>query len=436
MDLPVICGQIKGGIELNIYFLVFLLIFLLKEAFEYTVHYVNVIYIRKADHRVPPEFKGMMDASLLEKAQEYSLDKIRFALISSLFGTFMAIIFIFGGLLNLYNSWIVSLHYNFFISGWFFFMLLFCFNKLVSLPFSTYETFIIENKYGFNTTTRRLWIADLIKSFILSIVLLSLLVLIGLWLITLSTNYWWSLVWGTMFAFSIFFTYVSPYIVEPLFNKFTPIEDDLLKKSIIALAAKVGIETSRILRMDASKRSRHANAYFTGVGRTKRVVLYDTLLEGMTHDEIIAILAHEMGHWRKWHLLKIIVSFEVVTFILLYLAFRLTQSDFLLTVFMIRQKSLFAKFVIVALFVDVSSLALKPIMNAFMRCHERAADRFSYEVTGNGESMISALIRLSAKNLSTLYPNPLFAAIYCSHPPVMDRIKYIKKWLADKQVSN
>src|SRR5208337_2864346 len=176
----IICRPIKGGMKLNIYFLLFLFIFLLKEASEYTVYYVNVKYIRKADHYLPPEFKEMIDARLLEKAQEYSLDKIRFALISSLLGTIIAVIFIFGGLLNMYNSWIVSLNYNFFISGWFFFMLLFCFNKLVSLPFSIYETFIIENKYGFNTTTRRLWIADLIKSFLLSTVLLSLLVLIGL----------------------------------------------------------------------------------------------------------------------------------------------------------------------------------------------------------------------------------------------------------------
>jgi len=422
--------------KLNIYFLLFLFIFLLKEAFEYTVYNVNVKYIRKADHFVPPEFKGMIDGRLLEKAQKYSLDKIRFTLISSLFRTIMTIIFIFGGLLNMYNSWIVSLNYNFLISGWLFFVLLFCFNKLVSLPFNIHETFVIEDRYGFNTTTRRLWIADLIKSLLLSIVLLSLLVLLGLWLIQWSPNYWWLWVWCAMFAFSIFFMYVSPYIVEPLYNKFTPIEDDLLKKRIIALATRVGIQTSRILRMDASKRSRHSNAYFTGIGRTKRVVLYDTLLKEMTHDEIISILAHELGHWRKWHLLKMTISFEVVSFILLYLTFRLTQSDFLLTVFMIGQKSLFAKFVIVALFVDVSSLALKPVMNAFMRGHERDADRFSCETTGNGESMISALVRLSVKNLSTLNPHPLFVAIYYSHPPVMDRIKYIKKWLADKQTLN
>ncbi|MDA8340537.1 MAG: M48 family metallopeptidase, partial [Nitrospiraceae bacterium] len=334
--------------------------------------------MRKAGATIPPEFEGKIDEALLKKTQEYEADKTKFGFVSSIFGNIITIAFIFGGLLNIYNSWTASLNLSFIISGWLFFLLLTYAGEFLSIPFSLYSIFKIENKYGFNTMTFRLWISDFIKSLIISTIMMSLVIFAGFWLIQWSPNYWWFWVWGFFFVFSVFIMYISPYVIEPLFNKFTPIEDESLKGKIIRLTEKAGIHASRILRIDASKRSKHTNAYFTGIGKTKRIVLYDTLLEGMSHDEIIAVLAHEIGHWKKKHLLKTLAAFEVFSLISLYVSYRLIQSDFLLWLFNISTNTIFAKFIILAFLVGILSLLLQPVMNFFSRRHERQADRASY----------------------------------------------------------
>ncbi len=382
--------------------------------------------MRKAGASIPPEFEGRLEESLLKKAQEYEAEKTRFSFISSIFGNIVTILFIFGGLLNIYNSWIVSLNESFIISGWIFFLFLAYGGELLSIPFDLYKIFKIENKYGFNTMTSRLWRSDFIKSLLISTAILSLSVFAGFWLIQWSPNYWWFLVWGFFFMFSIFIMYISPYVIEPLFHKFIPIEDQSLKDRIIKLADGAGIHASRILKIDASKRSKHTNAYFTGIGKTKRIVLYDTLLKSMSHGEILSVLAHEMGHWKRKHLLKTIAAFEVFSFIALYLCFRVIQSDFLSTLFHISANTIFAKFVILAFLASIFSLPLSPLMNFFMRRYERHADRASYEFTRDSESMVSALIKLSKENLSNLYPHPLYVALHYSHPPVLERIRYLK----------
>ncbi len=384
--------------------------------------------MRKSGATIPPEFEGKIDWVLLRKTQEYEADKTKFGFVSSIFGNIITIAFIFGGLLNIYNSWTASLNLSFIISGWLFFLLLTYAGEFLSIPFSLYSIFKIENKYGFNTMTFRLWISDFIKSLIISTIMMSIVIFAGFWLIQWSPDYWWFWVWGFFFVFSVFIMYISPYVIEPLFNKFTPIEDESLKGKIIRLTEKAGIHASRILRIDASKRSKHTNAYFTGIGKTKRIVLYDTLLEGMSHDEIIAVLAHEIGHWKKKHLLKTLAAFEVFSLISLYVSYRLIQSDFLLWLFNISTNTIFAKFIILAFLVGILSLLLQPVMNFFSRRHERQADRASYYLTGDSESMVSALVKLSKENLSNLYPHPLYVALYYSHPPIIERIRYIKNF--------
>ena len=411
---------------MNTYPFIILCLYILKETFEYIVQYLNLKHMQKAGAKIPPEFEGLIDEALLKKAQAYEADKTKFSFISSVFGNIVTIAFVFGGLLNIYNSWAASLNLSFIVSGWLFFLLLIYAGEFISIPFSLYSTFKIENKYGFNTMTIKLWISDFVKSIIISTILMSLMIISGLWLIKWSPEYWWFWVWGFLFMFSIFMMYISPYVIEPLFNKFTPIEDESLKEKIVRLAEKAGIHASRILRIDASKRSKHTNAYFTGIGRTKRIVLYDTLLEGMSHDEILAVLAHEIGHWKKKHLLKMLVAFEALSLIALYISFKLIRSDFLLSLFAVDTNTIFAKFIILGFIAGILSLALEPIANFFSRRHERQADRVSYELTNDAESMVSALVKLSKENLSNLYPHPLYVALYYSHPPVVERIKNIK----------
>ncbi|HAK89810.1 MAG TPA: peptidase M48 [Nitrospiraceae bacterium] len=384
--------------------------------------------MQKAGAKIPPEFEGRIDEALMKKTQEYEADKTKFGFVSSIFDNAVTIAFIFGGLLNIYNSWAASLNLSFIAAGWLFFLLLIYAGEFISIPFSLYGTFKIENKYGFNTMTLKLWISDFVKSLVISTIMMSLMIISGLWLIKWSPDYWWFWVWGFLFLFGIFMMYISPYVIEPLFNKFSPIEDESLKERIIALAEKAGIHAGRILRIDASKRSRHTNAYFTGIGRTKRIVLYDTLLEGMSRDEILAVLAHEIGHWKKKHLLKTLIAFEMFSLIALYISFRLIQSDFLLRLFAIDANTIVAKFVILGFISGILSLALQPVMNFFSRRHERQADNVSFELTKDAESMASALVKLSKENLSNLYPHPLYVALYYSHPPVVERIRHIKRF--------
>jgi STE24 endopeptidase len=383
--------------------------------------------MKKAGLSVPTEFQGKIDESLLKKTLDYEADKTRFSFASSAFGNLITIVFIFGGLLNTYNSWVASLDLPFVASGWLFFVLLSFAAEFISAPFSLYHTFRIENRYGFNTMTPRLWMLDFIKSLLISALLISVVIFAALWLVQRSPDHWWLLVWGFLLVFGIFIMYISPYVIEPLFNKFTPVEDESLSKKIAELANKAGILAGKVLKVDASRRSRHTNAYFTGIGRTKRIVLYDTLLQDMTHDEILAVLAHEMGHWKKKHLLKSIVLLEMVSLAALYLSYRLIQSDFLISLFHITRSTLFAKFTLLAFLGGIVSMPLRPLMSFLSRRHEREADRISYELTRNSESMISVFVKLSRENLSNLYPHHLYVAIYYSHPPILERIRYIRE---------
>lgn len=403
-----------------------LFLYILKEAFQYIVQYLNLRHMRKAGIKVPPEFEGKVDERMLERMQAYERDKTLFGFITSLFGNLVVIVFIFAGLLDRYNTWIASLHLSSIFSGWLFLMLLSYADEILSVPFRLHTIFRIENKYGFNTMTLRLWMSDFIKSLLLSTLMLSLVIFAGLSLIQWSPRFWWFWVWGFLFIFSMLVMYIAPYVIEPLFNKFSPVQDEALKDKIIELTKKAGIQASRILKVDASRRSRHSNAYFTGIGRTKRVVLYDTLLEHMDANEILSVLAHEIGHWKRKHLIKTLAVFEIFSFLGTYCSYRIIQSDMLLQVFGIGSDTLFVKLFLLGFVASILLLPLRPLANFFSRRHERQADLASYELTGDAGSMESALIKLSKENLSNFYPHPLYVALYYSHPPVSERIRYLK----------
>lgn len=356
---------------------------------------------------------------------DYTVEHTRFGFIGSVFNNIVVVIFIFGGLLDIYDSWISSLRWPFVISGVLFFLILSYAGTFLSIPFSLYSTFKIENKYGFNTMTPKLWLTDFLKSILLSTVITGILVSVGLWLIQSSPNYWWIWVWGFFLAVSLFMMYISPYVIEPLFNKFTPIEEKGLEDKIKDLMQKVKIRVGRVFKMDASKRSRHTNAYFSGIGRVKRIILYDTLLEKMNHDEILSVLAHEAGHWKKKHVLKMIITAEVLSFIGIYISFMILQTDFLTDLFQIKNGTFFAKIIVLGFIGGIISFALIPAGNFISRKFEREADRFAYQMTENKEAIISTFIKLSKDNLSNLHPHPLYASFYYSHPPVVERIKAI-----------
>ncbi|MDP2277094.1 MAG: M48 family metallopeptidase [Nitrospirota bacterium] len=411
---------------MNGYQIILLISYILIALFGYWLKLLNLSHLKKYGDVVPNEFRDYIDAQLLRKTRDYTLEQSRFGFIESIFGNILVLVFFFGGLLNMYNSWIVSFNMPFVLSGVVFFLALSYANTIISIPFDLYSTFKIENKYGFNKMTRKLWISDFVKSIILSTIFIGIMTAGALYLMKASPDFWWLFVWLFFLLFSIFMMYISPYVIEPLFNKFTPIEDEEIEGSIRDLMKKVGIKISRVFKIDASKRSTHTNAYFTGIGKVKRIVLYDTLLKKMEKSEILSVLAHEAGHWKKKHVLKMIIVIEAMSLIGIYISFMMIRSGILLRIFNIQNDTVFANLLILGFAGGIVSFPLTPVFSYFSRRHEREADRFAAEMTENREAMATSLIKLSKDNLSNLHPHPLYASFYYSHPPVVRRIREIR----------
>jgi STE24 endopeptidase len=408
------------------YRIVLLAAFLLVQGLEYRLKFANLGYMKKYGMNVPRGFEGYIDEKTLRKTYEYAVEKNSLSVKESLFGSVLLLIFLFGGLLDLYNAWVNSLGLSFILSGIIFFLVLSYVATLLSLPFSLYGTFRIENKYGFNTMTPKLWLIDFLKSTALSTVLIGVILAAGFLIIEKSPDYWWVFIWAFFFLFSLFMMYISPYVIEPLFNKFTPLEGHELEDRIRDLMGRAGIRVSRVFKIDASRRSRHTNAYFSGIGKVKRIVLYDTLLELMDDNEVLAVLAHEAGHWKKKHVLKMIAVTEMIALAAAYISFRLLKIDFLSAVFNIQGTAFFAKIVVLGFIFSIVSFPATPAFSYFSRVHENEADRFAADLTSAPEWLATALMKLSKDNLSNLHPHPLYAKIYYSHPPVVERVRRLR----------
>lgn len=412
---------------MNVYLILIFLSYIFTAGFGYWIEYLNLDHLKKYGSLVPPEFEGNIDHALLTRTRDYTIGKTRFGIISSIFSDFILLFFIFGGVLNTYNSWLTSANLSLIPSGVIFFLLLSYAETLLSIPFELYSTFRIENKFGFNTMTFRLWITDTIKSLLVSTIFMCIVIITGLYLIQKSQGLWWLWLWCFFFVFSLFIIYISPYVIEPLFHKFSPIDNEQLESSISSLLGKAGIKVRRIFKMDASRRTKHTNAYFTGIGKLKRIILYDTLIEKMDQHELLSVLAHEAGHWKKRHLLKHLILTEGIALVTIYISFKILQGDILIHLFNIKDGTLFAKIVILGFIGSIAVFPFSPIFMYISRRHENEADRFSYELTGNTNGMVSALVKLSKDNLSNLHPHWLYVLLHYSHPPAVERIRRLKK---------
>jgi STE24 endopeptidase len=397
-------------------------------AFDFLLDYLNYKHLKAFGHLVPEEFNGRIDAEKLKKTSDYTVDKMRFGFICTIFDEALVLIFIFSGLLNAYSSWINGLGLNFIISGLAFFLPLILIKTFLEIPFSLYSTFKIENKYGFNEMTLKLWLSDLAKSLIISVILLSILIAAAFAIISASPAFWWFWVWLLFFLFSIFLMYISPYVIEPLFNKYTQLEDESLISDISTIMQKAGIKISKVQKMDASKRTKHSNAYFTGIGHVKRIVLFDTLLQQMEKPEILAVLAHEAGHWKRKHVLKLLFLMESGALISSYISFQLLNSELLTSIFHLSVDSFSAKIILLGFIASIVTYPIAPIFNFISRKFEWEADRFACTLTCENKGLGSALIKLSAENLSNLHPHRLYAKFHYSHPPVTERIRYLREF--------
>jgi STE24 endopeptidase len=397
-------------------------------AFTYWLRYINLQYLKIHGDAVPEGFEGAIDADKLRSSSAYTFDSSRLGLWDSLFDNALLIIFLFGGLITTYDYLVSSLSTAPIVSAILFFLLLTWLSTLLGIPFDLYGTFRIEARYGFNTTTPRIWIVDFLKSQAIGAILLVFLIAVVFWLISWSPHQWWLWVWGFMAVFSLFMMFISPYVIEPLFNKYEPVTEAELEDDIRAMMEKAGLRVGKVLQMDASKRSRHSNAYFTGIGRVKRIVLYDTLIKQMSHAEIVAVLAHEIGHWRKGHIWKRLLWAEVLALAGSWLSFKLLAWHGLPGLLGLPADiSLPANMVVLGFVASLALFPLGPFSAWRSRCHEREADRFAADLTGKPEDLASALVKMSAENLSNLFPHPFYAAFYYSHPPAVGRVQALRK---------
>ncbi len=314
---------------------------------------------------------------------------------------------------------------SFVLGGSLFYLGLLLAKTVLNIPFDLYRTFSIEERYQFNTTSASLWLSDVLKSTLLLLLGNGLLSAAALWLIQNSPDWWWLWVWGLLVAFTLLLMVISSRLLEPLFFTFSPISRPDLEAQIRRLAASTGIIATRVRQVDASRRSRHANAYFTGLGRQKRIVLFDTLLRQLNDHEVIAVLAHEIGHWRLHHLRWRLLLGVLASLIVSALAFLTLRNNSLAQWFGHPQISFAAQTVYFGLLCSLAASILRPLINSWSRHHERQADRFACGVIEQPQSLASALAKMAENNLSFPCPHPLFAWVYCSHPPLSERIKAI-----------
>jgi len=400
-----------------------LLLYLLTVAFGLWLRTLNLRHLARHGAEVPPELEGAVDPELLARTSAYTLAQSRLGLAESLFGSVLTVAFFFGGLLPLYDRWVASLSGSFVAGGVLFFVGLALAQTLLGIPFSLYRHFVLEARFGFNAMTGRLWMADLAKSTLLSCLLLSLLTAGALWLVQASPQRWWLWVWGFAALTTLFLMYLSPYLIEPLFHRFEPVRDEELRQRIQALMEKAGLRISAVQQVDASRRSRHSNAYFTGIGRVKRIVLYDTLLAQMSEDEILAILAHEAGHWKLGHIRRRLLWAELISLLAFGIAFLALQWEGLPSLLGMAEASFFGRVAIFGFLASVLTFPLTPLGSWWSRRHEWQADRFAVDLAGAPQPLASALVKLARENLANLHPHPLYAWFHYSHPPIVDRVR-------------
>lgn len=397
------------------------ILYILKTAFGW---WLSLLNLRSLQKNRGPALDGRIGEDIMERSRAYLSENTRFAVLSSIITSFLLLAFVFG-FLEYYDRWVASFGLGFILSGIVFFLILSFAGELVSVPFSLYRTFGIEKRHGFSAMTPALWLTDLVKSLVLSTVLFSIVAALGLFIVKSFPILWWLVGWAFFLVFSIFMIYISPYVIEPLFNRFEPVDDERVKEKIGSLAERAGIRIKAIQKIDASRRTRHTNAYFTGLGRVKRIVLFDTLLKNLAPEEVASVLAHEIGHWRRRHLLKHLFLIEAGSLAAFYISFRLIDGDLLARIFGLGDPGFFAKLVCLSMLWSIAGFFIAPFLHAVSRRHEREADAYAAELSG-ADAMTSALIKLTGDNLSNPYPHPLYVFFNYSHPPVEERIRLLK----------
>lgn len=390
----------------------------------------SLLNLKALDPSLPKEFQGVYDEDKYAKSQEYTRVSERYGIITSTYSLTVLLVFWFAGGFGWYDDWLRGFGWSEAITGLAFIGGLIVGNSLLSLPFQIYDTFVIEERFGFNKTTPGTFIADQVKGLLLAVILGAPLLALIIWIFGSVENAWlWA--WLSFTGFQLLLMYFAPSIILPLFNKFEPMEDGELKSSIQDLAKQCDFPLTEIFVMDGSKRSTKSNAFFTGFGKRKKIALFDTLIENHGNDELLAVLAHEVGHFKKKHIIQRMVFSIVQTAAIFFLLGMVTnkESDFARSLFDavgVMEISTYAGLVFFMLLFSPISKLLSIVGNAISRKHEFEADAYAVEMQKTPEHLTSALKKLSADNLSNLTPHPLPVFLDYSHPPVLTRIKAMR----------
>ena len=375
---------------------------------------------------LPTALEGIYKAEDYRKSQEYIRATTRFGLVGNSFALFLLLAFWFSGGFNWFDQVVRVWNYIPLVSGLLYIGILVFAYSLLTLPFSIYGTFVIEERFGFNRTTPRTFFLDRVKGLGLALLLGGTLLAGILALFQYAGSYAWLYCWAAVAIFSLAMQYVAPTWIMPLFNKFTPMESGELKEAILRYARSVNFPIKNVFVMDGSKRSSKSNAFFTGFGRNKRIALFDTLIAQHTVPEMVAVLAHEVGHYKKKHILQGTIVGILHTGVIFFLLSLLLDSPDLYQAFYMRQESIYVGLLFFGLLYTPIELVLSVVMQMFSRKNEYEADRFAAETVDDPCSLVDALKKLSATNLSNLTPHPFYVFLNYSHPPLLQRVQAIQ----------
>ncbi|MDX8387723.1 MAG: M48 family metallopeptidase [Ghiorsea sp.] len=378
---------------------------------------------------VPARFADSISLEAHQKAADYTTTKLKVGTWSGLFSLALLLIWTLGGGLDLLDQAVRELVWSPLITGVVFIIAFSLIGSLLDLPFSIYNTFVVEQKFGFNKMTAKLFISDLFKQTLLMLVIAAPLIWVILWLMASAGTMWWAWAWAVWVGFSMLMMWAYPTFIAPLFNKFEPMKNQDLKAAIEGLLTRCGFESNGLFQMDGSKRSSHGNAYFTGFGKTKRIVFYDTLLDQLSTNETLAVLAHELGHFKRNHIKKRMA----VTFSIFLAGFALmgwlAEQAWFYEGLGVSQVSHYVLLILFMLAMPAFTFVLSPIMSMYSRKHEFEADDYAKE-HADAADLISALVKMYEDNAATLTPDPLYSAWHDSHPPAPVRIAHLEEKLS------
>ncbi|MFW5426904.1 MAG: M48 family metallopeptidase [Methylophagaceae bacterium] len=387
-------------------------------------------YVQNHRDNVPEAFRDDVTLASHQKAADYTVAKGRLNRIATIVGmVFLLVWTLGGGLEYLVNLW-QGFGWSATVTGIVFMLSFFVISSLLEMPLDWYKTFVLEDKFGFNKNTPALYLSDTVKQTVLMIIIGAPLIWAALWLMESTGEYWWLYLWAAWIGFTIVMMWAYPAFIAPIFNKFTPLEDEQLKSRVESLLSRCGFKSQGIYIMDGSRRSGHGNAYFTGLGNNKRIVFFDTLLNTLDEDQIEAVLAHELGHFRRKHVIKNMVVMALLSLIgLAVLGWASAESWFFTGLGVSTQNSAMA-LLLFMLVIPVFSFFLHPMMTAMSRKYEFEADDYAASVS-SADHLIQALVALYQENASTLTPDPLVSAIYDSHPPATLRVAHLQRSAAN-----